>query len=97
MILDKGQIINDGENDLIVCATKEYEGLWYAYVLNNKTDEVGFYKVTDLGEDYDFELVEDEKKIKELVLLFGKDYIKENPNVISKVQQIIDLDKKDNQ
>ena len=81
MILEEGQIINDGENDLIVCATKEHEGAWYAYVLNDKTDEVGFYKVKDLGEDYDFELVEDEKLIQELILAFAKDYAKENPTL----------------
>ena len=85
MILEQGQIINDGENDLIVCATKEYENNWYAYVLNSETDEVGFYKVKDIGNDYDFELVEDEKNIEELILVFAKDYANEHKDEFTNI------------
>ena len=89
MILEEGQVINDGENDLIVCATKEYKGTWYAYLLKDNTDEVAFYEVRDLGDDYDFKLVEDKKKISELILFFSKDYAEKNPDAIKELDEYI--------
>lgn len=87
MILKEGQIINDGENDLIICAVKEHEKSWYIYTLNEEYDELGFYKVNDLGEEYDFELVEDEKQIQELILVFAKEYAEKNPNVLRELKE----------
>ena len=90
MKLEVGQIINDGDNDLIVSALKEHEGNLYAYVMNIKTDEVGFYKVIDLGEEYDFKLVEDDKTINELFLMIAKDYAAKNPEAFDNIKKIID-------
>ena len=90
MKLEVGQIINDGDNDLIVSALKEHEGSLYAYVMNINTDEVGFYKVIDLGEEYDFKLVEDDKTINELFLMFAKDYATKNPEAFDRIKKSID-------
>ena len=89
MMLKQGQIINDGDSDLIVCDVKEYEGKTYAYMMNDNNSEVGFYEVVDLGEEYDFNLVEDEKLNKELILIFAKDYANKNPEIVEEVNQII--------
>ena len=40
-----------------------------------ESDELEFYKVNDLREEYDFELVEDERQIQELILVFAKEYV----------------------
>ena len=83
------QIINDGENDLIVCATKEYKGTWYAYLLKDNTDEVGFYKINIENGVYNFELVENKKEIEELILLFAKEYAEKNPNALKELDEYI--------
>ena len=41
MILKQGQIINDGDSDLIVCDVKEYEGKTYAYMMNDNNSKWG--------------------------------------------------------
>lgn len=89
MLLKEGQVINDGENDLIVCATKEYKGTWYAYLLKDNTDEVGFYKINIENGVYNFELVENKKEIEELILLFAKEYAEKNPNALKELDEYI--------
>ena len=88
MNLKVGQVINDGFNDLIICAVKEHEKSWYIYTLNEESDQLGFYKVNDLGEEYSFELVEDEKQIQELILIFAKEYAEKNPNVLKELEEL---------
>ena len=90
MILKEGQIINDGE-----CATKEHEGFWYVYVLNDEKDELGFYKITIENDIYNFELVEDSKKVEELILLFAKDYAEKNPDATKELKEFMDLNSKE--
>ena len=71
MILKKGQIVNDGENDLIVCDVKLFENQWYAYLLNEVTCDVSFYKVIIHEDKYDFEEVVDEKLLEKIIRFFS--------------------------
>ena len=94
-MLKAGHIIKDENDDLIVCSTKEFGNILYAYIMNDTTKEFGFYKV-DIQEDtYNLELVEDEKKLQELILIFAKDYIEKNPEVVKKIENITNLEEED--
>ncbi len=77
MILKKGQIVNDGANNLIVCDVRIFENNWYAYLLNESTDEVSFYKVIIDDVKYDFIEVIDEKLLQKLVIFFANENIKD--------------------
>lgn len=88
-MLKEGQLIKDGESNLIICSVKEYDGFIYAYVLNDKTNEVGFYKVNVENGIYDFELEEDKKQVEELILVFAKDYVSKNPQAIEDLEKLI--------
>ena len=71
MILKKGQIVNDGENDLIVCDVRLFEDDWYAYLLNESTEEVSFYKIIIDEEKYDFIEIVNKNLLGRLVQFFA--------------------------
>ena len=94
MNLKVGQVINDGFNDLIICAVKEHENSWYIYTLNEESDQLGFYKVNDLGEEYSFELVEDESDADAIIVntcAFIDDAKKESIDCILEMPATISL------
>ena len=71
MILKKGQIVNDGENDLIVCDVRLFKDDWYAYLLNESTEEVSFYKIIIDEEKYDFIEIVNKNLLGRLVQFFA--------------------------
>lgn len=78
MILKEGQYISDGKRDLLVCKTLRIEDIWYTYLLDEKTEEVAFYRIDINNEMYDFEEIIDNNLIEKLILDFSKEILKEN-------------------
>ena len=75
MMLEKGTFVNDGEKDLLICASVNKEGLEYALLLDLETDELGIYNISLSNDIYDFKLVKDEELIQKLLLSYSKDFL----------------------
>ena len=78
MILEKGNLVNDGENDLLICSAITYDKKEYVLLLNMETDELGFYYVKMNNDIYDFSLVKDENLIEKLLFHSAKNFLKKN-------------------
>lgn len=84
MNLEIGQYISDGENDLLVCDIKEYEGKLYVYLLNENQDEAFFCEMKKQGDLWQFTREKNAAQIKQLIIYFSdiKDTLKGDKNEI---------------
>jgi len=71
MNLEVGQYINDGQNDLLVCDIKNYEGKRYVYLLDEKKDESYFYEMKKVNDLWEFKKEKNENQIKQLIIHFS--------------------------
>ena len=78
MMLEQGQYINDGEKDLLVCAVKQIDDIWYVYLLDEEKTEFSFYRVDVDENNHNFTEIVDEKELDKLIREFANKLAKED-------------------
>ena len=67
-MIEEGMEFNINGTDFLVCDVREYEGKVYANLMsNNGKLNYDFYEITKNGENFKFNLVENEELINNLI------------------------------
>ena len=71
-----GDVINDGENDLVVCAVEKIDNNDYVLLCDEKTKKVAVYEVRETANKFNYYLVNDDIILGKLAL----NIVKKNDN-----------------
>jgi len=69
---EKGDIVNDGENDLLVCAVEKIDDKTYVLLFDEKTIKLALYEVTETADSFDYTLVHDDAMMGKVMLNIAK-------------------------